>query len=102
MQVKLQKTFKTTPDYVEELVSDEGYTMGVYLRLGKELHECSSETATCFADYGSFDQISLALEKTNGLFIRLGRSTHRIKKKAEQAACLEALRNLDAGASDQV
>lgn len=95
LQVLLQKTFKTTPDYIEESLIDDQYQMGVYLRLGSALHEFDmTKDVTELAQFGGLEQILKAQTRTPKLLIRLGRSTHRIKKKAEQSACYEALATL--------
>jgi len=42
LQVKLQKEFKVTPHYIEiKNDPEEGYTMGVFLCIGKDIHTFS-------------------------------------------------------------
>ena len=95
LQVKIQKEFKTTPDYLEiSHDPDEGYIMGVYLRIGMQLHEVNHDMAELFSQYGTFAKIQQMLLKKDNVFIFLGKGTHKIKKKAEQIACEQALNSL--------
>ena len=102
LQVMLQKAFLITPIYkeVDEWDEEEGYHMGVYLCLGKKEHEFqpNSEFVKPIEDYmKSSDSNALDVLKTMwfhrdekydcGLVIFLSSSKHKIKKKAEQAAC---------------
>jgi dsRNA-specific ribonuclease len=90
-QVRIQKEFKKTPEYII-LNHDEElrYTMGVYLCLetGTILNP---KNAIPFEMIGSFDNI----KKNNHKFIFFASGTHKIKKKAEQLACFEALKQID-------
>ena len=93
LQVKIQKEFKVTPHYMEvvEHDADIGYHMGVYLCLGqpafglKHHHSVRMDTFTSFAEI--HQQMSIA----GKVFVFLGEGKHKIKKKAEQTACEEAL-----------
>ena len=94
--MKIQKTFKTTPDYLEiDHDSDTGYHMGVYLCLGQPIYEVNVEDAVPFSEYSSFDKIQEVFDKIGKVFVFLGEGTHKIKKKAEQLACELALSSLD-------
>jgi dsRNA-specific ribonuclease len=97
LQVIIQKEFKTTPDYLEITeVSDEyGYNMGVYLCLGQHIHSVSCEKASSIKKYNSFKDMHQELEEEGHLFILLGSGSHKIKKKAEQIACKEAITHLN-------
>ena len=96
LQVKIQKTFKTTPDYLEiDHDSDTGYHMGVYLCLGQPIYEVNVEDAIPFSEYSSFDKIQEVFDKIGKVFVFLGEGTHKIKKKAEQLACELALSAFD-------
>ena len=70
--------------------------MGVYLRVGVPLHEVSHETAEMFSSYGSFAAVQRHLVTCDSVFIFLGQGCHKIKKKAEQIACEQALDKLGA------
>jgi ribonuclease-3 len=89
LQVKIQKEFKKTPDYV---IIDHDvelrYTMGVYLCLDKNIHLLDTNDAIPFEKIGSFENI----KSNNITFIYFASGTHKIKKKAEQMACENALK----------
>ncbi len=96
LQVKIQKEFKTTPDYLEISHDvDTGYEMGVYICLNQEIHSVNIEDAVDFSIYGSFTKISEMIENDDKVFIFLSSATHKIKKKAEQIACQKALDIID-------
>lgn len=101
LQVKIQKEFKTTPDYLEITHDvDQGYSMGVYLRIGIPLHEVSHEVSEPFAVYGSFAAVQRRIITGDSVFIFLGQGCHKIKKKAEQIACEQALVQLGSSVND--
>ena len=89
LQVKLQKSFKVTPIYLEITPQDEetGYHMGVCLLIGIPLHIAKTRTPDQYSKYKTFESIHKHLETNDGVFILLGESKHKIKKKAEQMAC---------------
>ena len=106
LQVMLQKAFQVTPIYkeVDEWDEEEGYHMGVYLCLGKKEHEFqpNSTFVKPIENYmTSIELNALDVLKTmwahrdekydDGLVIFLSSSKHKIKKKAEQAACKESI-----------
>ena len=92
-QVFVQKEFKTTPDYIELSHNiDIGYEMGVFICLGQEIHEVTVTNATPYSEIGSFAQIQELLGNNSKQFIFMGKGIHKIKKKAEQIACEEALK----------
>jgi dsRNA-specific ribonuclease len=94
LQVKLQKEFKTTPEYVEIHHDETGYEMGVYLCLGQAIWNTTIQKAVDFKVFGSFDKIHQHLETSPAVLVYLGRGKHKIKKKSEQMACEEALKCL--------
>jgi dsRNA-specific ribonuclease len=89
LQVLIQKEFKITPVYVEISPhdDDEGYHMGVYLCLGQDAHGLSHSQSVPFSKFKSFENIQEYIEKHEKVYVFLGESKHKIKKKAEQAAC---------------
>ena len=89
LQVMIQKEFKTTPDYVVLNVDEEQrYTMGVYLCLNDtKIHHVNIHDAVDFKTIGSFENI----QAQNHSFIYFSKAVHKIKKKAEQIACQEAI-----------
>jgi dsRNA-specific ribonuclease len=97
LQVRIQKEFKVTPDYLEvtEYHVDCGYHMGVYLCLGQPIHAARREDALRAADaFSNFAQVHQHMSVHRRILLLLGEGTHKIKKKAEQVACEEALRVL--------
>jgi hypothetical protein len=96
LQVKIQKEFKTTPDYLEiRHDAEQGYEMGVYLCLGKPLHQMKIENSVPFSKYGSFAKIQEELLLKTFVFVFLGSGLHKIKKKAEQIASELAINSID-------
>tara|TARA_Y100001958_G_scaffold159738_1_gene162914 strand:- start:11250 stop:12254 length:1005 start_codon:yes stop_codon:yes gene_type:complete len=96
LQVKIQKEFKVTPDYVEiEHDIDTGYTMGVYLCIGTSIHHMKIKDAIPIEDYGSFSAIQKHLHENEKVFVFLASGTHKIKKKAEQIACENIIKYLN-------
>jgi len=94
LQVSLQKEFKITPEYVElKYDVDEGYHMGVYLCLGILLHEVDVKDAISYKNLGSYEAIHKYVEKHGKILVYMGSGTHKIKKKAEQLACEQAILN---------
>jgi dsRNA-specific ribonuclease len=96
LQVRIQKEFKVTPDYMEvnEHNVDTGYHMGVYLCLGQPIHMVSPASAISLKQFQNFSDIHQYMSIHGKVFIHLGGGMHKIKKKAEQTACEEALRGL--------
>lgn len=96
LQVKVQKEFKTTPAYLEMSHNlDFGYEMGVYLCVGKPLHQVNIKEAVPFSVYGSFQKIQTRLAEEGHVFVFLGSGLHKIKKKAEQIACEVAIKQIE-------
>ena len=93
LQVKLQKSFKITPIYLEITPQDEdtGYHMGVFLLIDIPLHIAKKSYPDPYSKYKTFENIHKHLETNDGVFILLGESKHKIKKKAEQMACKLAI-----------
>lgn len=88
-QVIIQKEFKTTPEYVVlDIDEEQKYHMGVYLCLNNiNIHNIDIKEATRFEDIKSFEKI----KEENINFIYFSKSSHKIKKKAEQLACQYAI-----------
>jgi dsRNA-specific ribonuclease len=97
LQVKIQKEFKITPYYMEinEYNNDTGYTMGVYLCLGQSTHNLHHSHSIACSNFKSYHEIHEYMSTHNKIFLFLGEGTHKIKKKAEQNSCEEAIRILD-------
>lgn len=94
LQVKVQKEFKTTPDYLE-ISSFDFYHMGVYLCIGQPIWKTTIKQALPFSQFGSFEAIHEYTKQHSCVLIFLGEGKHKIKKKAEQLACEQALQRLN-------
>lgn len=96
LQVKIQKEFKVTPDYMEfeEHDAEQGYSMGVYLCLGQPFHSVSKLDAIPLKHFDNFSRIHQHMSEHSKVLILLGTGRHKIKKKAEQMACESAARCL--------
>ena len=93
LQVKIQKEFKTTPDYMEISHDlESGYHMGVYLCLGQQSYELTHSDSIAYTTLGSFTEIHKHVEENEKIWVFFGSGTHKIKKKAEQIACEEAIK----------
>jgi dsRNA-specific ribonuclease len=92
LQVKIQKEFKVTPHYLEmEHDADQGYRMGVFLCLGQQVHNLVPSNAIHIETLKTFQEIQTHLTAHGKVFLFLGQGLHKIKRKAEQEACLVAL-----------
>ena len=92
LQVKIQKEFKVTPHYLEIAHDQEtGYRMGVYLCLGQPIHTVSHRDAVDISFFKTFKVIQDYVLENGKIFIFMGEGQHKIKRKAEQIACNEAL-----------
>lgn len=93
LQVKVQKEFKVTPYYIEiSHDMDNGYNMGVYLCVGQPIYSLKHENAINLKNLKSFKEIQQEIVLNNGkIFLFMGQGIHKIKRKAEQIACNEAL-----------
>jgi dsRNA-specific ribonuclease len=92
LQVIIQKEFKTTPDYLElGHTVEQGYDMGVFLCLGKPIYELKVDRAVPLSNFANFEAVQQVLERQHYIFVFLAHGVHKIKKKAEQLACENAL-----------
>jgi dsRNA-specific ribonuclease len=103
LQVIIQKEFKITPDYVELRTpkldddddNDKLYVMGLYICFGQNIHNAKISNAVNFDKLGSFKAIHELLEKQDKLLVFLSKAEHKIKKKAEQIACDQAIKLIE-------
>jgi len=96
LQVKVQKEFKVTPHYLEiEHDLELGYKMGVYLCLGQAIYNVSHKDSVDISFFKNFKAIQDLVNDTGKAFIFMGEGQHKIKRKAEQIACFEAIKFLD-------
>jgi dsRNA-specific ribonuclease len=95
LQVKIQKEFKVTPHYLEiEHDPELGYKMGVYLCLGQQIYNVTHKDALHISVFNNFKNVQDYLTENGKAFIFMGEGQHKIKRKAEQIACNEALSNI--------
>jgi len=96
LQVKIQKEFKVTPHYLEiEHDMELGYKMGVYICLGQAIHNVSHKDAVDFSFFKNFKAVHEFILENSKVLIFMGEGQHKIKRKAEQIACNEALKFLE-------
>lgn len=97
LQVKIQKEFKVTPHYLElEHDLELGYKMGVFLCLGQHIYNLKPSDAMHINTLNNFKAVQEYLTQNDGkVFLFLGEGQHKIKRKAEQIACNEALKFLN-------
>jgi len=97
LQVKIQKEFKVTPHYIElEHDIEWGYRMGVFLCIGQSIHNLDWADASHFKDFKTFANIQMKISENDGkIFVFLGEGTHKIKRKAEQEACMQIIQDIE-------
>lgn len=96
LQVKIQKEFKVTPHYLEiEHDADLGYKMGVYLCLGQPIHSVTHDDSVHISYFKTFKSIHDYVAENNKIFLFMGEGQHKIKRKAEQIACNEAIKIIE-------
>ena len=93
LQVKIQKAFKVTPDYLEvsPYNNEIGYYMGVYLCLGQSIHGLNHSCSIPIQQFVSIQDIHNYMSIHGKVLVFLGEGKHKIKKKAEQIACENAV-----------
>jgi dsRNA-specific ribonuclease len=97
LQVKIQKEFKVTPHYVEmHHDTDTGYRMGVYLCVGQRIYDLKHADSISITDFKTFKSVQEHIAKNEKIFLFMGEGQHKIKRKAEQIACNEALKFINA------
>ena len=119
-QVILQKEFKTTPSYIILNITDEdndfmnndkninllqinqtlilnNYEMGVYLIIGYSSVDYSqiNSALTYGKDIKSFYEIHEYISINDKIILFFSKGIHKIKKKAEQIACENALKLIE-------
>ena len=102
LQVKIQKEFKVTPHYLEiEHDIEFGYKMGVYLCLGQAIHTLKHSDAVDISFFKNFKAIQDYVIDSGKVFIFMGEGQHKIKRKAEQIACNEAINFIEINCNDE-
>ena len=98
LQVKIQKNFKITPLYMDinEYTPETGYSMGVYLCLGYNNHyHLKPSDAIGIKSFNNYQAIHQHMAHHKKVFVFLGSGYHKIKKKAEQIASENAIKNIN-------
>ena len=96
LQVKIQKEFKVTPHYLEmEHDLELGYRMGVYLCLGQPIYHLKHTDSIDITQFKNFKAIHDYVLENSKVLIFMGEGQHKIKRKAEQTACNEAIKLID-------
>ena len=80
---------------IEEHNTETGYHMGVYLCLGQPIHRLTHDDSISIQCFHSYEEIHQYMSKNGKIFVFLGEGKHKIKKKAEQVACDEAIKVLN-------
>jgi hypothetical protein len=80
---------------VAEHNSETGYHMGVYLCLGQSIHGMNHSNSICYNKFASYHDIHQYMSVNKRIFLFLGEGKHKIKKKAEQIACDEAIKHIE-------
>ena len=91
LQVKIQKEFKTTPTYMIIEEDDDGYKMGVYLAINIPVQDILPENAMYLDGKINFNRVHQIIENKGHILLFISEAKHKIKKKAEQQACQNAL-----------
>lgn len=95
LQVKIQKEFKVTPTYLIIEENEEGFTMGVYLAINIATHKLSPLLAEKSLALRELHKLNIEEILNASIFIEIAVGKHKVKKKAEQLACKEAIVTLD-------
>jgi len=69
--------------------------MGVYLCIGQPVHMCDPKNALHIDALKTFIAVQEYIAKEEKIFLFLGEGQHKIKRKAEQISCNEALQKLN-------
>ena len=69
--------------------------MGVYLCLGQAIHNVKHHDAISLGEFSSYQDIHQYMCEHGKLLVFLGEGLHKIKKKAEQISCEEAIQQLN-------
>ena len=93
---KIQKEFKVTPHYLEiEYDNELGYKMGVYLCIGQPIYNLTHKDAVDISFFKKYKDIHDNIVENTKILIFMGEGQHKIKRKAEQVACNEAINTIE-------
>ena len=83
---------------IGEWDEEQGYHMGVFLCIGQHHHGLTINDAKTMFDIGNcLEDVVIYVANNEKVWLFLGESKHKIKKKAEQAACKSAYEILIGG-----
>lgn len=103
LQVKIQKEFKVTPHYLQiEYDDEQGYKMGVYLCLGQHIYNLTHNNAVDISYFKNFKAVHDFIAENGKALIFMGEGQHKIKRKAEQIACNEAIKIIETHSNETV
>jgi dsRNA-specific ribonuclease len=103
LQVKIQKEFKVTPHYLQIEYDEEfGYKMGVYLCLGQHIYNLTHSHAVDISFFKNFKAVHDFIAENGKALIFMGEGQHKIKRKAEQIACNEAIKIIETHSNETV
>jgi len=74
---------------------EHGFKMGVFLCLGDFIYNLNINQALKIEDFNSFQEIHDYVKNHSKVLILMGEGTHKIKRKAEQIACANALKLIE-------
>ena len=74
---------------------DLGYKMGVYLCLGQHIFNVSHNDSVHISVFKTFQAIQQYVVENGKALIFMGEGQHKIKRKAEQIACNEAIKFIE-------
>jgi hypothetical protein len=74
---------------------DLGYKMGVYLCLGQPIFHLTHADSVDISFFKNFKSVHDYVEQHKKVLIYMGEGQHKIKRKAEQVACNEAIKSID-------
>ena len=69
--------------------------MGLFICIGQYIKNVNINTALDITSFNSFKFIHEKIAQDNKILVFLSSAEHKIKKKAEQLACLTAINILD-------
>jgi hypothetical protein len=77
--------------------------MGVYLCLGQHIYNLKPSDSIHISKFKTFQSIQEYIAQHDKIFLFMGEGQHKIKRKAEQIACNEALTflNLNNGITNE-
>ena len=68
--------------------------MGVYICIGVNIHNINIDDALDYSIFNSLFNIQQYIEEKEKVLVFLAKGQHKIKKKAEQIACDEAIKKI--------